>query len=302
MADTHFSGMVLSGDAPLEGNLIGAGNVYYVNGAGSTVGRSQTPSDSNPGTKEQPFATITYALAQCADDKGDVIYVLDYYQPSGETWPISVNKSLVSILGYPSPIGGMFGGFQAWNVAVASGNYPVFDVVANNVLISGFQLYAGTASYAAITMDDGASVVRIDRCRFCRGTYGVHLTAADTGYGIQITNCYFQQGLASGGILIDDDPAFCHIANNYFDRIAGVAISVVSGSGHVIENNHIALGANTNGYAITLGTGVNRAWVNGNHCGYGIENGTTTPYLDDGTVNENSWGTNYFGSAVDDPG
>lgn len=302
MADTHFSGMVYSLGVPVVGSLVGAGEVFFVNGAGSAVGGGETPSDGNEGTKDQPFATITKALSQCVNDRGDVIYVLDYYQPSGETWPISVNKSLVSILGLPSAIGGMFGGFATWNVAVASGNYPVFDIVANNVLISGFQLYAGTASYACVTMDDGASVVRIDRCRFCRGTYGVHLTADDTGYGIEITNCHFIQSLATGGILINDDPAFCRIAGNYFDRIGGVAISVVSGAGHVIENNYIALGANTNGYAITLGTGVNRAWVNGNHCGYGIENGTTTPYLDDGTVNDNSWGTNYFGSAVDDPG
>lgn len=297
MGDTHFSGMVYSLGVPVLGSLIGAGDVFFVNGAGSAVGNSQTPSDGNPGTKERPFATLTYALSQCTNDRGDVIYVLDYYQPSTETWPISVNKSLVSIIGYQSVIGGMFGEpLQPWNVAVASGNYPVFDVVANNVLISGFGLYAGTSSYPCITMDDGASVVRIDRCNFCRGTYGVHVTSGDAGYGITITNSHFIQSLTTGGIYINDDPAFCYIAGNYFDRIPGVAIDIESGSGHVIENNRIAMGANTNGYGITLGTSVLRAFVNNNYAAYGTESGTTYPYTDEGTVTTNNWGRNYFGA------
>jgi len=301
MPITNFPNGISSWGAPL-GAPVGTGSVFFVNGAGSSVGGGLTPHDGNPGTKEEPLATITRALALCTNDHYDTIYVTDYYQPSGETWPISVDKSLVNIIGLPSAIGGPFGAHLPWCVGVASGNYPMFDIVANNVFIQGFGIYAGTASYAGITMDSGASVVWIDSCRFNQGTYGIHVTADDTGYGISITNCYFQQSLATGGILIDDDPAFLWIANNYFDRIGGVAISVVSGAGHIIENNNIALGANTNGYAITLGTGVNRAWINGNHCGYGAENGTTTPYLDDGTVGDNSWGYNTFGSNAVSPG
>jgi hypothetical protein len=240
---------------------------------------------------------MTAALGKCTNDAGDIIYVLDYYQPATETWPISVNKSLVQIIGFQNVYGEAFGyPFYPWNVAMASGSKPVFDIVANNVLISGFGLYAGTSSYPCITMDSGASVVRIDQCNFCRGTYGVHLTSGDAGYGITITNCHFIQSLTTGGIYINDDPAFSYIAGNHFDRLPGVAIHIVQGAGHVIENNKIAMGANTNGRAITLESGVNRAFVNNNYAAYGTESGTTFPYTDNGTVNENNWGRNYFGA------
>lgn len=266
-----------------------AGSIFYVNGVSG--------SDSAGGrTKTTPWATLTHALDQCTNDAGDIIYVLDYYQPGTETWPISVNKSLVQIIGFQNVFGEAFGGYNAWNVAVASGSKPVFDIVANNVLIAGFQLYAGTPSFPCITMDDGASVVRIDQCRFCRGTYGVHLTAGDAGYGIKITNSFFATELTTGGLYIDDDPAFCYIAGNYFDRISNIAIRMGSGTGHIIENNRIALGANTNGYAITLESGVLRAFVNNNYAAYGTESGSTFPYTDNGTVNDNSWGRNYFGA------
>lgn len=266
-----------------------AGSRFFVNGAnGDDTADGRTPAT--------PFATLTEALDNCTNDAGDIIYVLDYYQPATETWPISVNKSLVQIVGFQNVYGEAFGGYNAWNVAVASGNFPVFDIVASNVLISGFQLYAGTASYPCITMDDGASVVRIDQCRFCRGTYGVHLVSGDTGYGIDITNCFFAAALTTGGIYINDDPAKCLISGNHFDRHSGKSIEIVQGGGNVIVNNTIALGANTNGYAITLGDSVYRCFVNNNYAAYGTESGTTYPYTDEGTVTTNNWGRNYFGA------
>lgn len=266
-----------------------AGDVFYVHGGSG--------SNSNDGrTPATPWLTMKQALGECTDDAGDIIYVLDYYQPVSETWPISVNKSLVQIIGFQNVYGEAFGGPTAWNVVLASGGKAAFDVVANNVLISGFQIYAGTAGQACITMDDGASVVRIDQCRFCRGTYGVHLVSEDAGYGIEITNSHFIQSLTTGGIYINDDPAFTRIVGNYFDRIDGVAIDIESGAGAIIEHNRIAMGAATNGYAITLGSGVARAFVNLNYAAYGTESGSVYPYTDEGTVTTNNWGRNFYGA------
>lgn len=288
-----------------EANPLGIvvpGKKFYVNGAGSAVGGGATPSNDNDGTALLPFATITYALSQCVNDRGDAIVVTDYYQPSGETWPISVNKSLVSIIGLPSPVGGAWGGFCPWVVGVASGNYPFFDIVANNVLIANFGLSAGSASYPCITMDDEVGVVRIDRCRFNQGTYGVELASGDAGYGIEITNCWFQNGLASGGIYFNDDPAHCLIAGNYFDRLAGAAISIVQGAGTAIIENHISLATGYSaGAGITLASGVGRCYVDGNHASIDNVTGASgnNPYVDGGTTN--SWGVNYYGTTLTVP-
>lgn len=282
------------------------GNVYYVNGAGSNVGGSVNPSDSFSGlSPTEPLATLTAAIAKCVNDRGDYIMVLDYYSPSGETWPISVNKSLLSIIGYPGYHGSPFGGFTPWIVAVAVGNFPVFDIVANNVFISGFGLYAGTAGYPCITMDDGASVVRIDKCRFNQGTYGIHLVTGDAGYGIEVTDSFFQNGLASGGIYFNDDPAHCLIQGNHFDRLAGPAISIVQGGGGRILDNRIGL---ANGYAagdgITLAAGVNRYYVDGNVATLGNVAGSSgnNPYVDAGVAaSQNNWGVNYYGVTLKQP-
>jgi hypothetical protein len=281
------------------------GNVYYVNGFGVSVGGNETPNDSADGTFKSPLATITEALARCSNDRGDFILVSDYYQPSGETWPISVNKSLVSIIGLSSALGGSWGGFCPWPIIQTSGSNAAFDIVTMNVLIANLGIYAGTASQACITMDEGASVVRVDRCRFNQGTYGVHLTSGDTGYGIEITNCFFQNGLASGGIYFNDDPAHCLIQGNHFDRLAGPAISIVQGAGGRILDNYIGLAAGYSaGAGITLAAGVNRYYVDGNHASIGNVAGSSgnLPYVDAGTVaTQNNWGLNYYGVTASQP-
>lgn len=305
MGDTHFSGTVYSKGIPTPGmGLVGVGKTFFVHGQWTstrTSGDCQEASDSNPGTKERPFKTLTYALSQCVDHRNDLIYVLDFYQPSTETWPITISKHQVSIIGCQSVLGGPDGGRIPWSLVYATGNKAAFDITGNQVLLSGFQIYAGTSSYACITMDSDAAVITVDNCRFARGTYGVHLTTADTQYGINITNCTFMNALSAGGILIDDDPAFCVISGNYFDRHTGVSIDIRNGTAHRIVNNYIAMGANTNGTAIKLGDAVDRAWVNNNYAAYGIEDGTTYPYTDNGTVNDNNWGRNFFGMNAVEP-
>jgi hypothetical protein len=286
---------------------IGHGNIYYVNGSGSGVAGAAVASDNNDGlTPKKPLSTILAALAKCVNDRGDIIYVTDYYQPSGESWPIVVDKSLVSIIGYQSFLGGPFALWTPWVVGVATGTNKAFmDIVANNVLIHGFGMYASDTGAPCVTMDEGIAGVQLDFCRFNQGTYGVHLTSGDTGYGIAITRCFFQNGLASGGIYFNDDPAHCLIAGNHFDRLAGPAISIVQGSGGRIIDNHIGL---ANGYAagdgITLASGVNRYYVDGNRATLGNVAGSSgnNPYVDSGVAtSQNNWGVNYYGVTLKQP-
>jgi pectate lyase len=251
-----------------------------------------------------PLLTITKALSLCVNDRNDYIILLDYYQPSGETWPISVNKSLVNIIGLPCILGGPFGRYTPWVVGVASGtNKPFMDIVANNVFIQGIGMYASDTGAACITMDDGASTVHIDSCRFNQGTYGVHLTDGDTGYGIHISNCWFQAGLASGGIYINDDPAHNFIRDNYFDQLAGPAISVAGGAATVIEGNRIVLASGYSaGAGITLGgSAAARHFVHDNYAYRAKVTGASgnNPFVDTSTAG--NWGLNYYGITVTQP-
>jgi hypothetical protein len=279
---------------------IGVGKIFYVNGIDE--GGFEDGSDSNDGlTMDHPLLTITKALSYCVDYRNDYIVVLDYYQATGETWPIPVNKCLVSIVSLNSIAGVPMGGpMVPWCVVVASGNYSAFDFTAGNNLLQGFAIYGGSASYPGITFDSGAYAIHIHQNRFCQGNYGIYSTTDDLGYGISVTDNWFQNGLAAGGLVFGDDPAHCYIAGNHFDRLEGVSINVVAGGGTVIENNYIALPTGYSaGDAITLGASVSRAFVNNNYAASGeAYTGGNAPYVDNGTVANNAWGRNYYGHTV----
>jgi hypothetical protein len=133
-----------------------------------------------------------------------------------------------------------------------------------------------------VSFDSGCSNVWLHKIQFNSGTYGVQLAAADVGFGLSVTDSWFIASLSSGAIYIADDPAGVYIARNHFDRHTGISIDIEQGAAHVIVDNTFALKANTQGLAITLGSSVARALVDGNKASYGTAN-TTSPYEDEGT-------------------
>jgi hypothetical protein len=275
------------------------GNVWYVNGCNE--GGFANGNDANAGDEiGAPLATIKAALAKCINYHNDYIVVLDYWQPSGETFPIDVNVDTVNIVSLATLSGFPMGGpMIPWAIIYTLGNYAAMDINANNVFIQGFQFYAGSASYPCITFN-GKGFIHIDKCRFNVGNYGIlSESGGEVDVGLSVTDCYFQNGLGAG-IYLNSDPAHCYIARNHFDRLTGVAISVVGGAGTVIEDNTIALNGDTSGLAITLGAGVTRATVARNYCGYGEETGAAgaKPYKDSSTITGNAWMMNYYGSVI----
>lgn len=270
----------------------GVKKVYYVNGITWTNGFADG-NDGNEGTRiDKPLETLTKALSLCTDEGNDAIIVLDYWAPTGETWPVAVNKSLVSIYGIQHhPM-------QGW-IHMYSASNECMDITGSNVYIEGLNFNAN-ASKACVTMDDGAQRVWLNKCGFMTGTCGVDLDAGDTSSGIEITNSFFSASLSAGGIDVDDDPAFMRIEGNHFDRLTGDCINISAGAGHLIKDNTFSLKANSQGLAVTLQTSVARALVVGNKAAYGTAS-STSPYDDEGTVTTNGWADNYLGITLIDP-
>jgi len=270
------------------------GEVFYVNGITWANGFG-TGSDANDGlSPEEPLMTLTKALSYCTTEANDYIFILDYYQPTGETWPVSVNKSLVNIIGlqprHPS---------TKWVCMYAPSTTACMDIVADCVYLEGLGFYPNAAS-AGITVDDGKKMLHIHECFFAQGTYGLSVTSGDWGFNIAVTDSFFLSSLSSGGISVQDDPPGVWIEGCHFDRLTGDCINISAGAYHRIINNTFALKANTEGLAITLGSAVSRAFVSGNSAGYGVAT-TTSPYDDAGTVTTNNWGVNYLGTTAIDP-
>jgi hypothetical protein len=275
------------------------GNVWYVNGCNE--GGFADGNDNNTGDDITcPFATIKEALSHCINYHNDYIVVLDYWQPTGEDFPINVNVDTVNIVSLMTLSGSPMGGpMIPWAIIYASGTNSAIDINANNVFISGFQIYAPSASYPGVTFN-GKGFIHFDKCRFNVGNYGIlSESGAECDVGLSVTDCWFQKGLGAG-IYLNSDPAHCYIARNHFDRLTGVAISVVGGAGTIIEDNTISLNGDTAGLAITLGASVSRAMVARNYCGYGDEDGGAgvLPYSDAGTITNNAWTMNYYGNLV----
>ncbi len=284
---THFSGPLYHMGGTPVGDKPFTQEVFYVNGITWSNGYA-AGDDNNPGdTIDKPLMTLTAALAKCTNEHASYIYLLDYWQPTGETWPISVNKSLVHI------IGNQWSPLANWCAMSAVGSFPVLDIIADEVYLEGLQ-FIPNASYPGITLDDAKKNLWINKCYFPSGTYGLESTSGDWGFNIAITNCFFLSSLSSGGIYINDDPPGCYFRGNHFDRLTGNAIEIVQGAYHHILDNTFALKANDQGIAITLGSSVSRAFVDNNSAGFGAAT-TTSPYEDEGTVTTNNWGRNFLG-------
>lgn len=296
MGGTHFSGPLFHMGGAMA--AIGAPHteVFYVNGVTWANGFS-TGNDGNSGeSPDAPFMTMTKAVDSCTNEANSVIYVLDYYQPTGETWPISIDKALLNIIG----VGSQFSPLTKWICMYAPGSTACIDVVADCVYIEGIGFFPN-ASYAGVTVDEGKKMLHLHECYFAQGTYGVHATSGDWGFNLAITNSFFLSALGTGGVYINDDPPGVYIKDCLFDRHTGVSIDIEQGAYHYILDNRFAMKAATEGLAITLGASVSRAFVDGNHAAYGEESSAITPYKDEGTVTTNNWGTNYYGHLVDTP-
>lgn len=262
----------------------GTVNVYYVNGATWANG-FVAGNDGNDGSIDAPLHTITKALSLCTNEGNDAIIVLDYWAATGETWPIAVNKSLVSIIGV--------GAKPRWNwVQLYSAAAVCMDITGKHVLIRGLG-FTPISTSPAITFDDGAENVWIDQCQFISGVQGILLATGDMNWGLKITNCHFHASLTVGGILINDDVVDVLIEGNTFDRLAGDCIHITAATIGEIKNNTFALASNGQGLAVTLATSVSGFMVDQNHALYG-EVTTTSPYDDEGTTTTNGWGLNYL--------
>lgn len=273
------------------------GNVYYVHGSDG--------SDSYSGEdKDHPLLTITAALAKCTADNNDYIIILDYYQATGETWPIAVNKSRVHIMGVsgkgcPWPWVQPTGSTAAFNFTTGSGYSE----------ICGLELGAGSASGCIEVTTSGLWGLHIHDCHLGSETigmsalYGIQTPAGELIQGL-IENCKFGGALTSDGIRINANAGpnavrGCVIRNNIF-RPDGIGINVLDVSAAFNEggifDNRFVMSSDANGKGVTFASGA-VGLVDGN---VGVmEDGaapTNNPFSDGGTGM--GWGINYQGGTA----
>jgi len=261
------------------------GDKYYVNG--------NTGSDGYSGkNKKNPMKTIKAALAHCVNDHDDYIIVLNHYQ---ETFPITVNKSMVHIIALN------VGQPMVW--LTASGDTAIFNIEADFVEIAGFEFGAG-ANHAAIEFTASKGYGLIRDCVFGwmqAGQDGIRVVAPFEAAETTIENCMFGNNLTRDGIRIDHAMTRGLIQNNIFRRVTGVGINV---PGQItlgtIRNNKFALPSNTAGKAITLSADNSGVFVEDNDANHGDQAAMATiPWVvTGGAADANCFDNNKVGGVV----
>ena len=284
-------------------NLMWAGNIFWVNGING-VG-----SNTNAGTtRAAPFLTIKYALSQCVANQNDIIFIEDYWQPTGEDWPILVNKNGVHIIG----------------LAQRSLPYPAISPPADTAAfeLSSLGQYGsienlvigGGASHGCIEWGEEGQVdgFLIKKCTFGHQWFSASLNgirqdgaATRGGYGNRIEKCTFMGDLAGEtgahlGKITGNAIAQLSVALPFFDleivdnvfKGCQRAINLLYTKDAVIEDNRFTVPDKaSDGESIWLGAAsfgcmINNNW-SFNWTGAAL---TYNPYYDDG---DSHWGLNY---------
>lgn len=258
----------------------GAGKVFFVD---KTYGSDGYDGD-NPA---RPLYSIAHALSLCVSGRNDYILVLDAWQQ--DTFPISVNKSRVHIIGV-----GTKGGYPGMT---PPGDTAIFTIDAPAVEIARLSLGAGV-SHGAIEFSGANGYGAIHDCWFGEGgagLYGIYIPPIVDAAEELIQNCRFGAGITSDGIRIAHNMTRGVIRDCLF-RPGAIGINVTNAFalGWILDNRFLCH-ADVVGAAITLAATVSGVFVDGNSAHTGNTIMGAIPLRDLGA---NHWGMNYQGNTL----
>ncbi len=185
--------------------------VFFVDSTNSnasdTVGFGQNP--------DLPFATLDYAVGQCTDSAGDVIYCMPgHAETVSEAGGLDLDKIGITIRGLGE-------GAQQAKVTLDTINTSDIDIDAASVTIEDMHFVTNLIDIA-IMFDVNATDFTLRRCRISQA--GANLNA----------KIIVQDAAAAGSDRITIE--FCEVIhydadNTHFINLAG------TGTGHIIRNN-----------------------------------------------------------------
>jgi hypothetical protein len=260
----------------------GMGATFYVDGSNGL--------DTNPGTNDLPFLTITAAIAACTAGANDYIIVKAYPNPAPgtETFPIAMTKSKVHLIGTmsqasPSPY------------INPPADTHCIAVTASNCEIAGFELGAG-ATKACIDISGVTWKTNVHHCWMgwqdtCLN--GVILSAGtDDAPQSWIHDNFFGINITGTNLYVTFNSTRSLIERNTFIGVATLGIHVDNTIANaVIRDNFFRVPDSATGEAITLdATAADGAMLYGNQAMQGAVAMGNVAFRDLGT---NHWGLNY---------
>ena len=149
-------GLIVRG-VPLQ--VLHPGKVFYVsNASAAALPGHKAGHDAGPGTFDEPFATIDYAIGQCSGGRGDIIFVKPgYTQTLTLTTDIVLDVANVAIVGMGT--GGLrptltYATNDTANILVSAANITLYNllVVANKAAVTSAFTVDGTSLATDLTI------------------------------------------------------------------------------------------------------------------------------------------------------
>ena len=213
MGFTNFPNGVTSFGVPLfgsSGSGIVTGNVFFVDS-----GHDLAADAGNAGQRNQPFATVDFAVGQCTANNGDVIYVLPgHAETLSAADAIDIDVASVSVIGIGNGTDRPTFTYDnaAGEIVIGADNVLVENIVCNASV---------TTVLIGISIEDGVDYATIRNCQFgvdATGTdeFNATIHIANNNTGTVIENCIIDNGLgaAVAGIHMDADTAMTTIRGN----------------------------------------------------------------------------------------
>jgi len=278
----------------------GSGNIWWVD-SGSAVAVDAAGAGMNP---EKPFATIDYAIGQCEENNGDIIYVVEGHTETViAAGGITCDKAGISIIGLGV-------GSDRPTITFTTADTGDIEIDSANVRIKNMIFVGGFESLAAM-IDVDAAYFTIEDCDFYvnEADHDVHITIITDANANDITvkNCSFNYLTATDGTtavtetsteairLVGADRARiegCYFAGD-FTTSAINSVTTASKDVKILNNrvNNIATGNIAGGIDLHTNT---TGFVDGNKV-YVAYSGSAAALIDDGSC---AVGLNYVNNAT----
>ena len=225
------------------------GKVYYVNNSTVLAPGGIGAADQGPGTYQQPWSTIDYAVGRCQADAGDIIMVMPgHAETLSDATSLNLDVAGVAIVGLGS-------GSLRPTITLDTANTATIPVSAANVLIYNVKFVANFLSIAKLFTLTTAKHFRTANCEFSDTSTVLNFVniiestgAANTVDGLSDSgssaamigttfNCFSVLAATARGMRFNDTyvqsidtadaPGLCNVTGIVTDfKADGVAVSV----------------------------------------------------------------------------
>lgn len=198
-------------------HITNPGRVFWVGNSSTLLAGEKGESNGNRGTYYEPFATIAYAVTQCASNRGDIIMVRPgHTETVSSATGLALSVAGVAIVGLG--VGSARPTITLDTATTATIAVSAANVSMQNVIVSAN--FADIVSAFTLTTAKYFTLDNVDILATATNMNFLHVidtnATTDDAKGLSITNCYWHEPDAAtlAFALVDGSNADWNVSNN----------------------------------------------------------------------------------------